>query len=134
MERSVENKRMMMVNKTAARPKQQKEGFEMISPSRSFTIVKNINISPTNTIDEKYNRDSNVFDENAGLPIQLRIKAHEKSNNISQTVQRNKQHSPGKIKNSFKANQGKQQLYSNSSEVGFFKPQKYDKLIDNKKT
>ena len=86
MERSIEKKRMIMINKTDARPKQQREGFEMISPSRSFTIIKNVDISPTKTIYEKYNRDSKIFDENAGPPIQLRIKALEKSNNISQTV------------------------------------------------
>ena len=86
MERSIEKKRMMKINMTDARPKQQGADFEMISPNRSFTIVKNANISPNKTIYEKYNRDSNLFDENAGQPIQLRIKALEKSNHISQTV------------------------------------------------
>jgi len=87
MERSIEKKRMMMVNRTDARPKQQGTDLEMISPNRSFTIVKYADISPTKTIYEKYNRDSNAFDENAGgLPIQLRIKALDKSNHISQTV------------------------------------------------
>jgi len=65
-----------MINRTDVRPKQQHEGFDMVSPSRSFTIVKNANTSPNKTIYEKYiNRDSNLFDENAGQPIQLRIKA-----------------------------------------------------------
>ena len=134
MERSIEKKRMMMVNRTDARPKQQGTDLEMISPNRSFTIVKHADISPTKTIYEKYNRDSNAFDENAGgLTIQLRIKALDKSNHISQTVQRKKHHSPEKNKTSYKANPSKYKLNANSSEVGFFKPQKFDQLIDKKK-